>query len=293
MRFARTAVTRGHLRCTAVLLTAALALLAAGCGLLPGRRTPEPAWTQKGVAAELRGRFRNIRTLKAGDVSLQSSSRVQGITRETPTLGGVLALNPHLPGLWLRTEKLGQQIFTLGVLKNRFWMQIPQTRELVVGGGPAFRKLPYVLRPRELAALVGSPRQLGLQASSTVFRIHPRQYVFDVWRDENTLAREIFVNRRDLTVRRVLYYGAQERVLAEVKLSDYQMVDGIPLPHHLYLHRPQAGVRTHVWLDEPQINAVPPRQMRPFFTTPRKPGWRRINLNRQPLSDIKALQGRE
>ncbi|MEF8787574.1 MAG: hypothetical protein V5A84_00760 [Planctomycetota bacterium] len=269
-----------------------LILAAAGCSLITARPASGPAWTRPEVVRTLRSRYEKIRTIKAGDVSLESSSESGSFFSVTPTLGGVLALDPHLPGLWLRTEKLGQQIFTLGLRKQSFWMTIPDTREIVTGSGRAFRKFPYTLRPAELAALVGSPRQLGLDRESTLMAVEPEHYRFDVWSD-STLAREVYVDRADVTVRRVVYYGRDKRRVAELTLGDYRTVNGIPLPHHLSLVRPGSGVRTEIWLSAPEVNAVSPRQMSVFFSPPQKPGWRHIDLNRQSLRDIKALQNQQ
>mgnify|MGYP000473993918 CR=1 FL=1 len=274
------------------MLAAIAILLGAGCGILRPRAAPGPAWTQQEVVNTLGSRYRKIRTIKAGEVSLEASSDAGGVFRISPTLGGVLALDPHLPGLWLRAEKLGQEIFTLGLRQQNFWMTIPQTRELVTGSGRAFRKFPYALRPAELAALAGSPSQLGLTRESTIMVTDPRHYRFDVWQGI-TLLREVYVDRHDVTVRRVVYYAPDGRVLAKVELGDYAPANDIPLPRYLSLYRPDSGIRTELWLPSAEINAVPARQMRTFFNPPRKPGWRHIDLNRQSLSDIKALQNQQ
>ena len=269
-----------------------LILFSTGCGLLPGRPAAGPAWTRPEVVRTLRSRYQKIRTVKASDFSLESSSEEGSFFRVTPTLGGVLALDPHLPGLWLRTEKLGQQIFTLGLREQSFWITIPQTREIVTGTGRAFRKFPYTLRPSELAALAGAPRQLGLTRDSTIMVPTPRHYRFDVWQDSR-LAREVYVDRRDITVRRVVYYAPSGWKLAEMKLDDYRTVNTVSLPHHLTLVRPRNGIYTELWLSTPEVNSLSASQLRPLFDKPRQPGWRHIDLNRQSLSDIKALQNQQ
>ena len=96
--------------------------------------------------------------------------------------------------------------------------------------------------------------------------------------DETDFRRAI---RRQLTVR-----GYE---VLEVDLERYKHTGELEFPRRVTVWRPQAGYRVRLGLGRPKLNKVIPSSA--FEPLPR-PGWRHIDLDRQPLSDVEAFGGK-
>jgi hypothetical protein len=268
----------------ALLLLAAA--LAGGCSILRPAPPPPPVSAPEVVAA-VRGHAERLHTLRAGDVSLRISTALEGKVERSPSLGGVLALNVDLPGLWLETEKVTRSVFSLKALGSRFWLALYQTREVVTGGPQAYARLPFLVRPEDVQALLAGPDRLGLSWPGTTMAVEQADYRFDV-PVLGVLRRQVWVDRRVLTVTAVREYDALGRTLTDVRLGGYKPVGGEPLPHRLTVERPLHGVKVEMYLDDLALNKDMPASV---FLPPQRPGWQVIDLDRQPLSDVRGFGG--
>jgi len=241
------------------------------------------------VIAELRTRSARFTTLLDGDISLKIATTVDDETKTSPALGGILAFDRRLPGLWLHAEKVGREIFDLKALAMRFSLRLPQTGELVVGGPVAYDRLPYLIRPDELKSLFGSPDSLGISWPNTRMTSADGAYRFDI--DVlGALFRRITVDAGTGDILRIESYDVRGRLLSDVRLSDYRLTDSVRFPRRLSLRRPLSGVRVELRLGKPKLNKPIPRS---YFEPHATAGRQVIDLDRRPLSDVRAFTGQQ
>jgi len=264
----------------------------AGCSVLglagPGSPLPPPL-PRLEVEAILSEHSGQIRTLKDTDISLVLESGPPEDRQKSPTLGGIMALDLGLPALWLRAEKMGQKVFTLKVDGDSFWLELPDTREVVVGGGASFERLPHLVRPAEVAAFLGSPQQMGITLPATRMIVQEHYYRFDV-RAGGRIVRRIWVGRQNVAISRIAEYDSDGRVRTEVCMDKYSEVEGIRLPLRFAVDRPRSGCKATIWFSRPKLNE---RLDRRLFQPGARPGWHHVDLDRQPLSDVKAFRPNE
>jgi hypothetical protein len=272
----------------AALLIACLALASTGCGLL-ARRPVLPPMPPEQIVQALRQRSIEFSTVVDTDISLKIATTVDGKVHRSPSLGGVLAFDCRLPGLWLRTEKVGHEIFDLKALGMQFSLLLPASGELVTGGPLAFAKLPYLIRPDEVQTMFGGPDALGLSWPSTTVEAGSdgdsfRVLVF------GTLFRTVLVDPGTADILRIQDYDALGRVVTDITLSDYEAFGSARFPLRLSVDRPLDGVRMDLRLGDPKLNKpVPPQAFAPHALD----GYRHIDLDRQPLSDVQAFSGEQ
>jgi hypothetical protein len=104
------------------------------------------------------------------------------------------------------------------------------------------------------------------------------------------LRRRVNVDRRNLVVARIRDYDALGRTVTDVRLRDYELSGERLFPRRLTVDRPLSGVTVDLWLDDPKLNKELPRKT---FLPVERPGWRVIDLDRQPLSAVEAFRGEE
>ncbi len=267
----------------------ALALLCAvlqvsGCAQL--RSPAPPAAPPEQVVEAVRAWTGSIRTVTDTDISLVIETRAGGETEKTPTLGGHIAFDTALPGLWLRTEKVGREIFSLKALGGQFWLALPDTCEVVTGSAVAYGKLPELIRPDEVRSWFAGPDSLGLTWPSTTMSVEGSCYRFDV----HVLGapyRRVLVDRRKLVIAAIESYDVLGRRVTNVRLDKYATVQGRPFPRRLTVERPLSGVTVRLRLGDPILNKDLPLEA---FLPPERPDWRVINLDRQPLSAVEAFR---
>jgi hypothetical protein len=269
----------------AVLLLAALAASLNGCALWPS--PPPPPIPRPDVVEAVRAQSRGFGTVKDTEkVRLSVRTTVDGKTSSMPTLGGAMAFNAELPGLYLYAEKLTHHVFTLKALRSRFSLEVPETREVLVGGPVAYAKMPQILRPDEVKNLFAGPDILGLSWPGTEMSVEDDDYRFDV-RVGNTLRRQVRVDRRQLVVTQIITYDSLGRSLTVVDLGDYDLVQGRMFPHRLGVERPRVGVAVVLTLSHPQLDVdLPEKTFRP---TERR-GWTVIDLDYQDISAARFFQ---
>lgn len=281
-----------RLRPLVPLLACALLIMSAwGCGVLQVICPPEPLpppIPRDEVEAKLVNEYGRIETLKDMGGSLESEYGPPDDRDSGPDLGVDLAFDATLPGLWLHAEKMGQAVFTLRAKEHRFWLTIPDTKELVTGTRVAFGKLPQLVDPEELSLALGTPQQLGITREATKMEVDGEFYRFDVYHG-SYIARQIYVSRREIEIRRIVEYDPSGRKRTIVRMTDYYDVSDIPVPHTFSIERPANQWQVTLELSDPDVNTLPAERMRKLFEPKDRSGWRRVNLDIQPLSDVKAF----
>ena len=259
-----------------------------GCSLLPaGVGPPLPALGRTEVVQMLRERAANFRSVQDDDLTLIIEVVTESGMRRQPALGGVMAFDSLRPGLWLRAEKLGQKVFSLRAGADYLWLEIPDTKEVVTGGRAAFAKLPQLVLPYDVMFWFGSPDWLGLSWGSTVMTIEPECYRFDVMAG-SLLLRSVLVDRRRVVVTRILDYDLLGRLSTEVSMDRHEEAQGMLFPSRLTVWRPVAGCRIQLRLGDPEFNrTISEDAFRPL----NRPGWRHVDLDKEPLSSVKAFGG--
>lgn len=271
-------ITFGAPRLVAALLAGLLAC-AQGCFLLPS--PPPPPIPRHAVVEAVEAQAGSFTTVKDTEkIKLRVKTTVDGETETMPSLGGAIAFNAEFPGLYLYAEKLMHHVFTLKALRSEFSMEVPETREVLVGGPVAYTRMPYLLRPDEVRNLFAGPETLGLAWPATSMTVEEDDYRFDV-RIGNTLRRQVRVDRRQLVVTEVITLDSLGRILTVVRLGDYESVDGQPFPHRLEVHRPKVGVSVTLQLTNPVLNAELPEKT---FQPRTRRGWKVINLDYEDIS---------
>jgi len=259
-----------------------LALLGcSGCALLGGG-VPEPL-ARGQIAATLQERSDRCRSFQAG-LSLYMTQVIDGDEESLPSLGGMIAFDAARPGLYLRATKFTQEVFTLKALGARFVLKFPSTNEFVVGGPPAWRKLPQLVRPAEVRSIFAGPDMLGIAWPDTTMKLSATHYIFES-RVLGTLYRRVLVDRRRVVVVAIERYDTLGRLELEVRLRRYRDIDGTPAPHQLVVRRPQLGFTVDMRLSDMKIKPL----QEAVFKMNRPYGWRLINLDYQPVTDIRAL----
>ena len=273
---------RRWLVATALLIGAALS---GGCSVLPVPVGPPLARQQ--VVETLRQRAARFTTVQDTDLKLVIEVMTEKGMRRQPSLGGALAFDSLRPGLWLRAEKLGQKVFSLRAGADYFWLEIPDTREVVTGGRAAFWKLPQLVLPYDVLLWFGSPDWLGVSWDSTAMTVEPECYRFDVVAGRLPL-RSVLVDRRQVVVTRILDYDLLGRLSTDVTMDRYEQAGGVLFPRRLTVWRPVAGYRLQLRLGNPKFN----RPINPIVFEPlERQGWPHVDLDREPLSSVKAFGG--
>lgn len=278
-------VRSSHVARLKFVVLAALTCASGCCVLWPCREPVPPPIPRSQVLAALQQRADQFLTVQDTAITLSIEVLTDEGMEDLPKLGGVLALDSRLPGMWLHAEKMTKGVFTLRATADRFSLELPETRELVIGGPQAYDNLPHLIRPFEAIEWLGSPEWLGLDEQSPM-TVLEADYRFDVlWRD--ALVRQVFVDRRKVAVSRILDYDLLGSVRTDVTMDRYREAGGIEFPHRLAVHRPQHGCRVQLELGRPKFNRKLQREL--FDPKTRRPGWEVIDLDREPLSNVKAF----
>jgi hypothetical protein len=257
----------------------------AGCSLL--RPAVRPPLDREEIVSVLHERAEQFQTLVDADIALVMTVSREGGEHRGPTLGGHIAFDAGIPALWMRAEKIGREIFSLKAVGAWFWLALPETREVVTGGPPAYGKLPHLIRPGEVRRMLEGPDGLGLTWSSTTMTVEQGDYRFDVRALDRPYV-EVLVDRREVAVTTIRRYDVLGRTVTEVRLNDYSPVGGILFPHRFVVDRPLHGTTVELRLGDPTLNKPIPAQA---FQPAQRPGWRQVDLDRQPLSAVEAFRG--
>ena len=249
---------------------------------------PLPPPHGRGEVLDLIGwRAEKVRTLVDARASLVIETGFPAGKKQKLSMGADLAYDRQLPGLWLRVEKFGQKVLGLRARQQSFWIEIPDTKEVVTGGPEAWRKLEHLLRPDEIEVFFASPQWLGLHWPATEMKVAGKHYRFDVHLS-GFLVREVFVARRKVVVEKIVEYDVLGRAHTIYTMAKYRAVDGVETPFRLGVERTLSGVKIRVRLGRPKLNKdVSPS----FFSPKRRPGWRHINLDLRPVADVEAFRG--
>jgi len=262
-----------------------LPLLVAGCALLPRVEPVPPPLSREEVIAALSTRSEQFRTVVDDRVSLRVEEHTAEGWKKWPSLGGVLAFDRLRPGLWFRAEKLGQRVFDLRAGRDSFWLELPDTREVVTGSTQAFRKVPQLIHPYEVLLWFGAPQWLGLTWKGTTMTLDPEHYRFEVISGGLPL-RRVLVDRRRLVVSAIVTYDLIGAPSTEVRMDDYKRVGRWSFPHRLTVTRFEQGYRLRLKLGSPEFNEAIPRT---FFEPKERRGWSRVDLDVEPLSSVRAF----
>ncbi len=269
-----------------VLVLLFLAALLPGCGMLGIARKPvPPPIPSSRVINQIRQDTHRFHTVVDTDISLYMSAQRDGAWDDMPSLGGILAFDSRRPGIWLRTEKLGQKIFSLRAGTDYFWLEIPDTREVVTGSQAAYNRLPQLIHPSEAMLWFAAPEWLGMTWENTKMVLEDEHYRYDVF-ISGQLIRQVYVDRRDLHLSRIKMYNFFGQVNTEVVFDDYVRVGEVNFPFQLIVLRPMVGYRIELRLDDPTFNKhIPERAFQPRD----RPGWDHINLDYEPVYRIQAF----
>jgi len=273
-------------------LAALLAVCCGGCCILGRGLGPvPPPLPRSEILAALSQRAEQFQTVYDTGITLTVELETDKGMETQPRLGGILAFNRRLPGLWMRAEKMTVRVFELHALGERFSLELPDKREFVTGGREAYEKLPYLIHPYEAIAWFGAPGWLGLNGDSTM-QLEENDYRFDVFLD-GLLIRSVFVDRRTVAISRIVDYDLIGNVHTAVLMDRYRKVGNMEFPHQLTVDRPLYGCRVTLKLSSPKFNN-PKVDNRKIFE-PRKPppGWDVIDLDYEPLSNVKTFSGEQ
>jgi hypothetical protein len=241
------------------------------------------------IVQTLRQRAVEFSTLVDTNISLKITTTVDGKEHRSPSLGGDLAFDSRLPGLWLHTEKVGHEIFDLKALAMDFSLKLPSSGELVTGGPIAYAKLPYLIRPDEVQTMFAGPDALGLSWPTTTVEAGSDGDSFRVL-VYGTLFRTVLVDPGTADILQVRDYDVLGRIVTDITLSDYAPFGSTRFPLRLSVDRPLDGVRMDLRLGETKLNK--PIELKAF--QPHKlDGYRHVDLDRQPLSDVHAFSGEQ
>ena len=278
---------RPHGRFVRLLTAVLLAVLAPGCAWLAPPPQTLPAET---VATRLQQKATDFGGLQA-DLRLRISETVDGDTNKLPSLAGVLAFSATAPGMFLRAEKFTQEVFTLRALGQRFSLRLPRSNEVVVGGPFAYERLPYLVSPAEVKGAFAGPDLLGLTWPDTEMELTRSHYRFKVY-VLGVLFRRVLVDRRRLVITRIERYDSLGRLHTLIELEDYAPVGESTAPRYLLIQRrqvsydPPLSVTVRLDLDDVE----PLKEGAEALMRPRVPrGWNVVDLDREPLSNIRAL----
>ncbi len=276
----RNARCSGLSACTCLALAMLLAATSGCCIFRRGRAPMPPPLGREAVVVELEGKAASFQTLTDTDITLRSEGQ--------PTLGGWIAFHARLPALWLRGEKLSREVFDLRATADGFSLRLPHTREIVRGTGQAYRKLPLVIAPREVQEWFGPPQSLGLDLPETTMTVEDTDYRFDVPAGE-ALLRTVFVDRWQVAVRKIVEWDPFNpgEEFAEVELGEFRRVGDREFPHRIVLYRPQHDYRMTLELSRPKLNKDLP--LKTFAPHKMPADWRLIDLDKEPLSSVKAF----
>jgi len=272
--------------CLRVLLLACGLAQLTGCALL-GRPAPDPPLECRDVVQALRQKEGLVRTVTDAGVRLRVTAREDGEPRRYPSLGAVLAFDSQKPGLWLRGEKLGHEVFSLRALGERFWVAVHPSRLVMTGGPVAYAKLPrYFLRPAEVQGFLAGPDWLGLSWTTAQMTVGADSYRFDVHLMD-TLYRTVLVDRRDLVITRISAYDVLGRETTRVELSDHGPADGTLFPRRLTVTRPQEGITLSLRLRRPKFNKELPLSI---FQPIRLDGYEQVDLDSPSVGRIELVE---
>ncbi len=249
-------------------------------------RTPPPELSPREVVDRVYDNTFMFSTLTDSNMSLRIAYKDGSRWKRTPSMKGLLAVDRTIPGVWLRTEKFGQNIFTLRSHKESFWLEIPDTGEIITGSENAYQQMPYLIRPNEILLWFTPPDWLGLTWDATTMTTLPDVYVFEVKLNGFPL-RSVHVDRYNFTINSIKTYNIVGDVDTEVVMERYHESDRTSFPHRITVHRIHSGYELRLQLDDPDFNRELPERT---FLPRSRPGWRHIDLDRTPAGSIKGLQ---
>jgi len=254
-------------------------LYLSGCKTLtPARlRTPEDLARDEVVQKVSESSPHLFSTLTDTRISLRIRQELEHDTERYPSVGGVLAFDKELPGVWLRGERFGRNLFTLRSYKDSFWLELPHSHEVVVGSREAYRRMPQMVRPNEILLWFASPQWLGLTWEDTVMDIRAGEYVFEV-KIDGFPVRRVHVDGFDFHINSIFIYDIMGGVDTAVHMNRYSDIDGEIFPHRLIVNRPRDGFEIALQLGRPEFGRELPERT---FMPRSRPGWRHIDLDRQ------------
>lgn len=273
---------------TGLLLTVLLLTTLSGCGILRKtslRPVPPPVSSEE-VIDNVRRNTERFRTLVDSDISLYLSAKQAGKWDDMPSMGGLLVFDSKRPGLWMRAEKLGQKIFSLRAGTDYFWLELPDSREVVRGGTAAYNRLPHLIQPSEAMLWFAAPEWLGMTWDATEMSVEPEHYRYDVYMS-GQIIRQIYINRRTMNLNRIKVFDFFGRMETEVRMDQYAEVKDVSFPFRMVVLRPRVGYRIELRLDSPQFNKNIPGKA---FEPRERPGWEEINLDYESIHRIEAFQ---
>ena len=252
-------------------------------------RPSEPAeeLSRREVIARLSEQTRFFTSITDTKFSLRIVQEVDGKRERSPSVGGVLAFDSMLPGLWLRTERLGQNIFTLRAHQDSFWLELPDSREIITGSDRTYERMPQLARPEEILLWFAPPHWLGLTRDNTAMKTTEEEYVFLVTLKGLPL-RSVNVDRRGLHINSVTTYDILGQVHTNVTMERHRTVNGAVFPHRIVIERPLEGYEITLRLGQPEFDRDFPEQA---FLPRERPGWRHIDLDRTEPTTPKGLEG--
>ncbi len=252
---------------------------ALGCRALPFRplRPPEEL-SRREVIEGVAARQHFFSSVYDTRISLRVVEEAAGGRERHPLVRGILIFDRTVPGLRLRAERFGRNIFSLRALGESFWLEIPENREVVTGGEAAHARMPHLVWPAEIALWFAPPDWLGLTWDGTTMETTRADYVFEVTLEGFPL-RRVSVDRRDLHITSITTYDVFGDVDTCVVLDRYGEVNGAVFPHRLGVSRPRPGFHITLQFSSPQFDR---RFSESDFQPPARPGYRHIDLDRQP-----------
>ncbi|MFP4027111.1 MAG: hypothetical protein ACLFWL_04915 [Candidatus Brocadiia bacterium] len=257
-----------------------------GCRIFTPQPGPLPQKaSREEVLQTLRERAAEVSTIVDTNLSMKIRQKTLQGWEKLPSFGGIIAFDSLRPGLWLRAEKLGQKIFSLRARADSFWLEIPDTHEVIIGGPMAYERLPQLVQPGEVMLWFGAPEWLGLTWDSTTMTADGAYYRFDV-KIRSMPIRTVLIDRRQVAVHQILVYDLLGNLQTKVTMDRWKETRGANFPRRLRVERPQQGIRLQLKLGNPKFNKHLTAKV--FEPRPR-PGWRYINLDRQPLSRVEAF----
>ncbi len=271
------AVSLLHAAGTVALLT--VSFFSSGCRTIPAGpfRTREELSREEVVDALYQNTL-HFTTLTDTRISLRVVEETDRGRQRYPSVGGILVFDKMFPGLWLRAEKFGQNVFSLRAHAGGFWLEIPDSREIITGTEAAYEHIPHLVQPGEIMLWFAPPELMGLTWESTKMNTSRHEYLFDVRLNGYSL-RRVAVNRRDLTIRSITSYDVLGLVDTVVSMDRYGSVNGSVFPHRIVVCRPRAGYELTLRFSSPRFDREFDRE-RAFLPPAGRSGWKHIDLDR-------------
>ena len=197
---------------------------------------------------------------------------------------GVAYMDISAGRLWIRAEKVVQDIFDLKVCDDRFVLILFETREVAVGGRQVRSRLPFLLWPDEIFTGYGAEAPPDADWQTPGLDRHRNWFILRFKRGGHTV-RQVWVDALDLRVVGVQDFNLWGDLTTVLKFDDYRDLGGCPWPHRIEIHRKLRGISVIVKMRNVALN--PEVGKIRWGHVPER--YERHDLDTEPLENLRAF----